>query len=427
MRKVFISYSRHNLEIVSSLIHDLQAVGIDTWHDQTLTGGQRWWDNILSNIRECEVFIFSLSVESWDSEACRSELNYAVQLGKTILPVLIAEGININLLPPPLSEIQVMNYRNGDKDSVFALVRSVYSAPPSAALPDPLPASPKVPISYLSNLKERIESPEPLSSQNQITLLFELEEELREGRSPAEVRDLLLRLKRRDELLAKIAAKIDAALKNLDEKSKPPTVATKEEIQEESAAVLPSNIFEQFGAGAENKFCGKCGARMEAGQRFCGSCGAAQTEQGSVAVMPSPGISAREERSPQVDGAKTRHYVCQPEATLRLVTDVKFWLDQQGFHAQQLPAENQSLLLQVKKKGGWRDYVGMATSLNLLFQQSGNKLTVQIGAGKWLDKAAAGTVSLFLLWPLAITAGLGAWEQMKMPEKIFDYIESRLL
>jgi hypothetical protein len=68
----------------------------------------------------------------------------------------------------------------------------------------------------------------------------------------------------------------------------------------------------------------------------------------------------------------------------------------------------------------------MATSLNIVFYQSGDTLTVQIGSGKWLDKAAVGTVSFFILWPLAITAGLGAWEQMKMPEKIFDYIGSRL-
>jgi hypothetical protein len=44
---------------------------------------------------------------------------------------------------------------------------------------------------------------------------------------------------------------------------------------------------------------------------------------------------------------------------------------------------------------------------------------VQIGSGKWTDKAGIGTVEVFILWPLAITAGLGAWEQMKMPERIF--------
>src|SRR5205085_11886978 len=99
----------------------------------------------------------------------------------------------------------------------------------------------------------------------------------------------------------------------------------------------------------------------------------------------------------------------------------------QGFDLQQMNTENQSLLLQIKKRGGWRDFVGMSTSLNILFHQTGDTLTVEIGAGKWLDKAAVGTVSMFILWPLAVTAGIGAWEQMKMPEKIFDFIGARLI
>lgn len=68
----------------------------------------------------------------------------------------------------------------------------------------------------------------------------------------------------------------------------------------------------------------------------------------------------------------------------------------------------------------------MATSLNIVFHQSADSLTVEIGAGKWIDKAAVGTVSMFILWPLALTAGFGAWEQAKMPEKVFDYIGTRL-
>src|SRR3982750_4284380 len=103
MRKVFVSYSRINLDVVTQLVEDLQAVGVNTWHDQTLTGGQRWWDNILANIRDCDLFIFALSPESLDSEACKSELSYVSRLGKPILPVQVSEGININLLSPPLN------------------------------------------------------------------------------------------------------------------------------------------------------------------------------------------------------------------------------------------------------------------------------------------------------------------------------------
>src|SRR5574337_369255 len=219
MRRVFVSYSRNNLDAVTQLVEDLQAVGVDTWHDQILTGGQRWWDNILANIRACDIFVFALSSESWDSEACKSELDYAMQLSKPILPVLVSEGVNINLLPPPLNEIQVTDYRRRDKGAAFALVKSINTTPPTPPLPDPLPTPPRVPVSYLSNLKERIDSTEPLSSQDQKTLLSELEEKLQEGRSPTEIRDLLLSLKRRDDLLAKVGTKVDALLKSLEGKT----------------------------------------------------------------------------------------------------------------------------------------------------------------------------------------------------------------
>jgi TIR domain len=426
MRSVFVSYSRNDLDIVTQLIHDVQAVGINIWHDQTLTGGQRWWDNILANMRECDIFVFALSPESWDSEACKSELSYAVQLGKPILPVLVSDGININLLSPPLDEIQVTDCRRGDKEAVFALVKSIYTAPATPPLPDPLPTSPHVPVSYVSNLKERIDSTEPLSSQEQITLLFELEEELRECRSTTEIRDLLLRLKRRDDLLAKIATKIDAALKSLEDKI---PVQSRENAAREPATLAAR---QDRGDGdyrlvAEPRLCPQCRTQVEAGSRFCGTCGAALGEPGGAKVpvpvtVPPPGDNV-----PRVAGSKSRRYICPPGDTLRLIADIKGWLDVQGFDSQQMNAENQGLLLQIKKRGGWRDFVGMSTSLNIVFHQSGDTLTVQIGAGKWIDKAAVGTVSLLILWPLAITAGFGAWEQMKMPEKVFDYIGTRLV
>jgi hypothetical protein len=33
-----------------------------------------------------------------------------------------------------------------------------------------------------------------------------------------------------------------------------------------------------------------------------------------------------------------------------------------------------------------------------------------------------GAVAYFILWPLAVTAGIGAWQQLKMPERIFERI-----
>ena len=400
MRRVFVSYSRTNLDAVTQLIKHGKDAGIDMWYDQALSGGQRWWDNILAEIRPCEIFVFALSPESWDSEACKSELGYVVKLGKPILPVLVSDGININLLSAPLSEIQIIDYRKRDMPAAFALLKAINLTPPPSSLPDPLPTPPPVPVSYLSTLKERIDSTQPLSPQEQITLLFELEQEVEDGHSPAETRDLLLRLKRRDELLAKIASKIDAALKKLDKTPPDPGPGP---------IVPPPSM-----PGA----CPQCQTRNPPGASFCARCG--MRLEGAVVITP-PDDDSDMERS------TSRRYLCKESDMPQLLSDVKVWLKSEGFNSTQTDAGEQGILLEIKKRGDWRKYVGMETALNILFNHSGDTLTVEIGAGQWIDKAGAGAVGMFVFAPIAFTAGYGMWEQSKMPDKIFDFIGSRLV
>ena len=422
MRKVFVSYSRNNLDVVTQLVEDLQAVGMTTWHDQTLTGGQRWWDNILANIRDCEIFIFALSPESWESEACRSELSYVCGLGKPILPVLVSDGINLNLLSAPLHEIQVTDYRARDKGAAFSLLKALNSASACPPLPDPLPAPPAVPISYLGTLKERIDFNGTLGAQEQNLLFLELEEAIDEGRSPVELRELLLTLKRRDDLLAKVAVRVDAALKTLDQKT---AMQLRKKATPAGAGLASAGVKKpdlgNLGAGPSQ--CPRCHIQVEAESLFCQKCGAPLKQQASDINSAS---SADGNHVQKIPGSTSRRYTCSEEDAVRIIQDVKGWLDSEGFDTQQVSADDQSLLIQIKKRGGWRDLVGMATSLNILFHQSNDTLTVEIGAGKWVDKAAVGTVSLFILWPLAITAGMGAWEQMKMPDRVFDFVGNRL-
>src|SRR5262245_12282761 len=72
-RKVFISYNRDSLNVVKALAEDL-AESSEPWFDQELTGGQRWWDSILARIRDCDTFVFAMTPDSLESEACGREL-----------------------------------------------------------------------------------------------------------------------------------------------------------------------------------------------------------------------------------------------------------------------------------------------------------------------------------------------------------------
>lgn len=212
MSEVFISYNRASASITKGLASDIEALGHVVWLDQELSGGQAWWDKILARIRSCDLFVFVLDQKALDSTACRREFGYAARLGKTVLPVLVADGISTNLLPVELSRIQFIDYRTQDRTSALALARAIASVPPAPPLPDPLPAAPEVPISYLGTLTSKVETATSLSYEAQAALVLDLQRSLRDPEVAADTRLLLEKLRARRDLYAAIADDVDALI-----------------------------------------------------------------------------------------------------------------------------------------------------------------------------------------------------------------------
>jgi len=217
MTKNFISYNRHSENVAKTLANDIEALGHTVWFDQELSGGQAWWDQILAKIRDCDVFVFILDPESLKSTACKREYGYAADLGKPILPVLVSKEVSTNLLPPALSQIQFVDYRDLDRDAAFCLARSYTTISPHKPLPDPLPDSPDVPISYLGNLTVRVETASTLSYEEQSALVVDLKRSLRDPETVDDAHTLLVRLRKRRDLLAAIADEIDELLSGTKE------------------------------------------------------------------------------------------------------------------------------------------------------------------------------------------------------------------
>src|SRR5215471_1176429 len=212
MAHIFISYNRQSKALVTTLADDLEALGHTVWFDQQLSGGQVWWNQILTTVRDCDLFVFVVDPEALHSTACQREYGYAADLGKPILPVLVSEGVSMNLLPPALSQIQLVDYRAQDRIAAIRLARALMAIPPPPPLPDPLPRPPEAPISYLGSLSEQIETTSILSYAEQSTLVVDLKRGLRDPQTRDDTRTLLERLRRRRDLLATIAEEIDELL-----------------------------------------------------------------------------------------------------------------------------------------------------------------------------------------------------------------------
>jgi hypothetical protein len=121
--------------------------------------------------------------------------------------------------------------------------------------------------------------------------------------------------------------------------------------------------------------------------------------------------------------SQSRSFQCLSTEFDNLLSSMQLWFASKNFECQRLTTEDGGQLLQIQKKGGWRKIVGMSTALNVVFRQVENTVNVDIGAGRWIDKAVVATVSILILAPaLVVTSAFGAWQQMKIPEKVFDRI-----
>jgi TIR domain-containing protein len=209
MSRMFVSYSREDQGLVRRLVEDIEALGHTPWFDEELSGGQVWWDEVLNQIRTCDVFVLAVSPATISSTACKREYGYADAVGKPILPVVVTEGISTNLLPPALSKIQLVPYLRPDRGEALRLARAVSSLPPARPLPNPLPPPPDVPISYLGQLTEKVESLSALDYDDQSALLIDLRRGIQDPETRDDSRTLLERLRKRRDLFAAIAEEID--------------------------------------------------------------------------------------------------------------------------------------------------------------------------------------------------------------------------
>jgi hypothetical protein len=218
--QIFISYASNTRDLVTSLAEDLEGAGHDIWFDHKLRGGQDWWNQILESIRQCELFIFALSPQALDSYPCQLEFRYAHQLGKNILPVMIADGVQMELVAPELTVIQFVDYRVPDRQSAFRLMNAIMYLPPPKSLPDPLPDLPAAPISYLGSLNEQITAAQ-LSLEEQSTLVIALKQHLEEPENRPEIIELLKKFRSRQDLFASIDKEIDTLLADAEKSFTP--------------------------------------------------------------------------------------------------------------------------------------------------------------------------------------------------------------
>jgi hypothetical protein len=120
-----------------------------------------------------------------------------------------------------------------------------------------------------------------------------------------------------------------------------------------------------------------------------------------------------------------RFYTSEEIDIQRLANDLENVYRTKGYQTQQFGNRDQTLV-QLKKGGDFEAIIGMQTALSLTIQRTSGGVLAMIGQQRWLDKAAVGAVGIIampVLWPLAITAGVGAVRQASLANEVLNIVD----
>lgn len=125
---------------------------------------------------------------------------------------------------------------------------------------------------------------------------------------------------------------------------------------------------------------------------------------------------------------ETRVFMLNGTQVQDIVTRLEgFFRTEKGMDVQSSQTTDGYVMQASQPKDGWKTLTGMRLAVTVQMAVAGDQLNASIGEGQWSDKIGAGAIGLFVAWPLAITAGMGAYKQKKLPSEVFQVIENTIM
>ena len=118
---VFVSYAREDTRLVERLATALRGHGREVWIDtDDIRGTEEWERAVDAGIESSDAVAFVLSPAFVESEQCGRELEYAVQNGKRLVP-LLARDVDPADVTPELVRLNWIAVRDADGTQVAAV------------------------------------------------------------------------------------------------------------------------------------------------------------------------------------------------------------------------------------------------------------------------------------------------------------------
>ena len=115
---IFVSYA-HADGAVMPIIEALDREGYRVWYDEGIQAGSSFPDYIANRLHDCECVLICVSRSSIASGWCRNEVDYALELGKPMLPVYLEDVELPRALQMRIGTVQALYWYEFDSDDEF--------------------------------------------------------------------------------------------------------------------------------------------------------------------------------------------------------------------------------------------------------------------------------------------------------------------
>ena len=109
--QIFLSYSEKQHVIKDKIRITLMREGFTIWTNKTdIKPGIAFQEVINQGIEGSDNIIYLMSLDSLESEYCQQEIDHALKYNKRIIPLLIEENMDLELIPKKLHKLQFIDF-----------------------------------------------------------------------------------------------------------------------------------------------------------------------------------------------------------------------------------------------------------------------------------------------------------------------------
>jgi hypothetical protein len=98
----------------------------------------------------------------------------------------------------------------------------------------------------------------------------------------------------------------------------------------------------------------------------------------------------------------------------------------QGFEAQVFRTSGDRTAMQARKESLWRNLLGVAYALTVVFTPGEGQLSIGLGGHEWVDAAVSGVIGLVAVPPVLLGTAYGIWKENQLDKEVWQVIDERV-